>query len=71
MRIRSKSANTYNVICEDRVIKVFKYRKAAQRWIDQMTIPAHIEVVPVGTPSEGAVALSIPGSRRLDDMAAA
>lgn len=52
MRFRSKSANTYNVICEGRVIKVFKYRKAAQRWIDQMTIPAHIEVLPANTPSE-------------------
>jgi hypothetical protein len=51
MRIRSKSAFIYNVICEGNVIKTFRYKKAAERWVAQMTIPAEIEEIPVDTNS--------------------
>lgn len=51
MRVRSKSNTLYNVICEGNVIKTFRYKKAAERWIAQMTIPAEIEEIPIDTNS--------------------
>lgn len=51
MRVRSKSANIYNVIVDGRVIKTFKYEKAAERFAKTLSLAEdsllEIETIPV------------------------